>query len=51
MYSTAELSTMVGASTVDEFARLYPVPGVGHRGGGEGDDGIDLVSKISDWVE
>jgi feruloyl esterase len=45
------MQNQMGQGTVDEFARLYLVPGVGHCGGGEGDDSIDLVSKITDWVE
>lgn len=45
------MQNQMGAGTVDEFARLYLVPGVAHCGGGEGDDSIDLVSKITGWVE
>ncbi|MCS0631117.1 tannase/feruloyl esterase family alpha/beta hydrolase [Telluria mixta] len=41
----------MGQATVDEFARLYLVPGVAHCGGGEGNDNIDLVSGITGWVE
>ncbi len=49
-YYEAMQGTM-GASTVDEFARLYLVPGVSHCGGGEGHPNIDLVSKVTAWVE
>ncbi|RZF27436.1 tannase/feruloyl esterase family alpha/beta hydrolase [Paraburkholderia sp. UYCP14C] len=49
-YYEAMQNTM-GASSVDQFARLYLVPGVGHCGGGEGNPNIDLVSKITNWVE
>ena len=49
-YYEAMQSTM-GASTVDQFARLYLVPGVGHCGGGEGFPNIDLVSQMTSWVE
>ncbi|WP_425261030.1 tannase/feruloyl esterase family alpha/beta hydrolase [Massilia luteola] len=45
------MQKQMGASAVDEFARLYLVPGVGHCAGGEGDDNIDLVTKITGWVE
>lgn len=45
------MQNQMGAGTVDEFARLYLVPGVAHCGGGEGGDSIDLVSKITGWVE
>jgi pimeloyl-ACP methyl ester carboxylesterase len=49
-YYEAMQNTM-GGSTVDEFARLYLVPGVAHCGGGEGLDSIDLVSQITAWTE
>ncbi|MEX3810134.1 tannase/feruloyl esterase family alpha/beta hydrolase [Paraburkholderia sp. BR13439] len=49
-YYEAMQNTM-GTSSVDQFARLYLVPGVGHCGGGEGNPNIDLVSKITNWVE
>jgi feruloyl esterase len=45
------LQNQLGQSTVDRFARMYLVPGVGHCGGGEGLNNIDLVSKITAWVE
>jgi pimeloyl-ACP methyl ester carboxylesterase len=49
-YYEAMQNTM-GASTVDQFARMYLVPGVGHCGGGEGNPNIDLVTSITNWVE
>lgn len=45
------LQNQMGQGTVDEFARLYLVPGVAHCGGGEGNDNIDLVSNLAGWVE
>jgi feruloyl esterase len=45
------MQNQMGASTVDQFARMYLVPGVGHCGGGEGYANIDLVSQITGWVE
>ncbi|SDE94094.1 feruloyl esterase [Massilia sp. PDC64] len=45
------LQNQMGQSTVDTFARLYLVPGVGHCGGGEGMADIDLVSQVTGWVE
>ncbi|WP_413671740.1 tannase/feruloyl esterase family alpha/beta hydrolase [Massilia cellulosiltytica] len=45
------MQNQMGQKTVDEFARMYLVPGVGHCSGGEGDDSIDLVSNITGWVE
>ncbi len=41
----------MGDSNVDQSARLYLVPGVGHCGGGEDFPNIDLVSQATDWVE
>lgn len=49
-YYEAMQDTMT-ANSVAGFARLYLVPGVGHCGGGEGNANIDLVSKITGWVE
>jgi feruloyl esterase len=45
------MQNQMGASTVDGFARLYLLPGVGHCGGGEGLPNIDLVSQVTSWVE
>jgi len=45
------MQDQMGASTVDRFARLYLLPGVGHCGGGEGLPNIDLVSQVTGWVE
>ena len=33
------------------FIRLYMLPGVGHCGGGEGPDKVNLVDPIMAWVE
>lgn len=49
-YYEAMQGTM-GSTTVDQFARLYLVPGVSHCGGGEGHPNIDLVSRVTAWVE
>jgi len=45
------MQNQMGTSTVDAFARLYLLPGVGHCGGGEGLPNIDLVSQVTGWVE
>jgi feruloyl esterase len=45
------LQNQMGSATVDAFARLYLLPGVGHCGGGEGLPNIDLVSQVTGWVE
>ncbi|RKP57696.1 tannase/feruloyl esterase family alpha/beta hydrolase [Pararobbsia silviterrae] len=51
-YYEALQSTM-GASAVNDFARLYLVPGVDHCGtpASEGFNQIDLISQITAWVE
>ncbi|RQH01621.1 tannase/feruloyl esterase family alpha/beta hydrolase [Paraburkholderia dinghuensis] len=49
-YYEAMQNTM-GVSSVNDFSRLYLVPGVAHCGGGEGLSNIDLVSQITGWVE
>ncbi|MEK8029238.1 tannase/feruloyl esterase family alpha/beta hydrolase [Ideonella sp. DXS29W] len=45
------METTMGRPVVDSFARLYLLPGVGHCGGGEGPDSIDLLSEMMAWVE
>jgi hypothetical protein len=34
-----------------EFAQLYPVPGMGHCGGGPATDKFDFVTPLVNWVE
>ncbi|HEX7080606.1 MAG TPA: tannase/feruloyl esterase family alpha/beta hydrolase [Gammaproteobacteria bacterium] len=36
---------------VSDFARFYPVPGMGHCSGGPATDRFDLFSVLVDWVE
>lgn len=45
------MQNQMTATTVDGFARLYLLPGVGHCGSGEGLPNIDLVTQASNWVE
>lgn len=41
-----------GAAAVEEFARLFLVPGMGHCGGGDvALDEFDLLTAVVDWVE
>jgi hypothetical protein len=35
----------------DEFARLYPVPGMGHCSGGPATDQADFITPLVQWVE
>jgi hypothetical protein len=41
----------VGAAATDKFLRLFLLPGVGHCGGGDGYDQIDLLSPLMAWTE
>lgn len=41
----------VGAVATDKFMRLFLLPGVGHCGGGDGYDQIDLLSPLMAWTE
>ena len=36
---------------VDQFARLFVIPGMNHCGGGPATDSFDALSAIADWVE
>ena len=50
LYYTALQKTM-GAKAVDQFARLYALPGVGHCGGGDGPSVRDFLPGLQLWVE
>jgi feruloyl esterase len=45
------MTRVMGAATVEQFARLYLFPGGDHCGGGEGPFDMDLLSPIMAWVE
>jgi Tannase and feruloyl esterase len=36
---------------VDDFVRLYPVPGMGHCSGGPATDQADFITPLVNWVE
>lgn len=41
-----------GLETVDEWSRVFLVPGMGHCGGGDETlDSFDMLSSLVDWVE
>jgi feruloyl esterase len=50
LYYTALQKTM-GAKAVDDFARLYVLPGVAHCGGGDGPSIRDYLGPMMSWVE
>jgi pimeloyl-ACP methyl ester carboxylesterase len=35
----------------DQFVRVFPVPGMGHCGGGPATDGYDAFAALTQWVE
>lgn len=41
----------LGATVVQDFVRLYLLPGVGHCGGGQGPGKLDLLTAMMAWVE
>lgn len=41
----------MGQKTVEDFERLYLLPGVSHCGNGEGPGNLDLLTPIMAWVE
>ena len=40
-----------GSAAVQEWSRLYLVPGMGHCGGGPALDRFDLLTAVVDWAE
>lgn len=39
------------AEKVEDFARMFVVPGLGHCNGGSGLDSFDPLTPMVDWVE
>jgi len=50
-YYKTVLETMGGAKKVQDFYRLFMVPGMAHCGGGEGTSNFDMLSVLEQWVE
>jgi feruloyl esterase len=42
---------MGGAGNVDDFYRLFMVPGMAHCRGGEGTSTFDMLAALEQWVE
>jgi hypothetical protein len=40
-----------GLEPAQQFSRFYPVPNMGHCGGGPATDQFDLVTPLANWVE
>lgn len=52
--STVDYAKAVWArfgASADAFYRVYMLPGVGHCGGGDGEDKINVLDPLMDWVE
>ncbi|RLN94865.1 hypothetical protein BBJ28_00011972 [Nothophytophthora sp. Chile5] len=45
------LQAEMGDNVLEDFERLYLLPGVYHCGNGEGPSAIDLVTPMLEWVE
>jgi len=45
------LKQTFGTDKLNDFARLYLLPGVAHCGGGEGPDAVDMLTPLMSWVE
>jgi feruloyl esterase len=41
----------MGTAATDQFLRLFLLPGVGHCGGGDGYDQLDVLSPLMAWTE
>lgn len=50
-YYKSVLDTMGGAQKTSDSIRLFMAPGMGHCGGGEGPNKMDLVGTLENWVE
>jgi pimeloyl-ACP methyl ester carboxylesterase len=50
-YYTRVVAANGGAKRVDDFARLFMAPGVGHCAGGDGPNPVGLFDAVVDWVE
>lgn len=45
------MTTTTGATAVQQFTRLYMVPGIDHCGGGAGTGNFSMVQALANWVE
>jgi feruloyl esterase len=50
-YYVSVLEKMGGAGNVDDFYRLFMVPGMAHCRGGEGTSTFDILAALEQWVE
>jgi len=50
-YYERVLAANGGSKRVDNFARLFMAPGVGHCGGGDGPNPVGLFDAVVKWVE
>jgi feruloyl esterase len=50
-YYTSVADTLGGANKVNDYYRLFMVPGMAHCRGGDGTDRFDVISAMEQWVE
>ena len=50
-YYEKVISTFHSTTQVQEFARMFMAPGVGHCGGGAGPNQFDMFAALVAWVE
>jgi hypothetical protein len=50
-YFETATATMGGLDAMNEFARLFMVPGMDHCGGGPGANTFDFITALEEWVE
>lgn len=50
-YYTSVADTQGGANKVNDYYRLFMVPGMAHCRGGDGTDRFDVISAMEQWVE
>jgi len=50
-YYNKVLDTMGGTAKVQNFYRLYMVPGMAHCGGGDGTSNFDMLAALEQWKE
>ena len=50
-YYEALTETMGGQESVEDFNRLFMLPGVLHCSGGPGPDSVDYLAALEEWVE
>jgi feruloyl esterase len=45
------VTQIIGQKETQDFYRFFPVPGMGHCGGGPGCGNVDWLTAVVNWVE